>query len=241
MRYDMTTPVLGIAYLSAISRFNLQAVGNGGGFFNILFAFMVLGTVVILPYLATRLVIHNTPSDKMESPYYIRSVIFQRLAVRLHFPDMVCVFGSIVNGFVLLGRVYAGKCPDNVSIWSSQTCNPFAEVASIPPDQVIFVYLSPIIIQLIIRGISGTALVSSWLIGLASVAMASSHVGGYQQIWILAYSIFFLSVIFMIEELTHTTFMQGQAMTAAYAASCRQVSGLLLHVMARTHFITSTL
>ena len=92
------------------------------------------------------------------------------------------------------------------------------------------VYLATPVVQLIVRGVSTTALLFSWLLSVSFVSIASGYVGGYQQIWLLVYSLLYMMVTYMIEGLTRTTFMQGQAMIAASAATSKQVR--LYHVHA---------
>ena len=230
VRNDLIVPLVCMAYFVSITRFNLQNTGNESALFTASFVSLVTFTVFFLPFLLTRLVVHHTPRDKTDSHYYKRCVAFQEFAEKLHFQDVICVIGVIVNGFNLLGRVYAGQCSDTVTIWTSQTCNPFADAGSIPSDQVMIVYLATPVVQLIVRGVSTTALLFSWLLSVSFVSIASGYVGGYQQIWLLVYSLLYMMVTYMIEGLTRTTFMQGQAMIAASAATSKQVR--LYHVHA---------
>ena len=221
IRNDLIVPLTFIAYFSAITRFSLQNVGNEDGLFTASFFFFVLVSILFFPYLATRLVVHLTPSDKLHWSIYRRSVTFQHFAVKIHLQDAICIVSVIVNGLTLLARVYAGQCPSDSTLWTSQTCNPFADAGSIPFDQVMLTYLCPIVVQLVVRGISITALVFTWLLGVVFVATATAFVDSYQQTWSMVYSVYFFVIIFMIEGLTRTTFVQGQAMIAAYAESSK--------------------
>lgn len=137
IRNDLIVPLTVIAYFSAITRFNLQNTGNEDAFFSSSFAIFVLVTVLFFPYLATRLVVHHTPADKVHWLIYKRSLSFQHFAVKIHLQDAICVVSAVVNGLALLSRVYAGQCDKNITVWTNQTCNPFADAGSIPADQVI--------------------------------------------------------------------------------------------------------
>ena len=137
IRNDLLLPLSITAYFSATTRFNLQSTGTNNVYFKLSFAFLVLVTVLFVPYVVTQLVVHHTPSNKMASSYcYKRSYSFQQAAIRLHLQDIICISSLLINGFVLIGRVHAGQCGHAVDIWTNQTCNPFSDVGAIPFDQV---------------------------------------------------------------------------------------------------------
>ena len=215
LNFDLILPLTLVAYVVGAARFNLQEVGSAGPFFSASFVSLVATTVIFLPHQVSRIILHYTATENQHRYYYKFCEQWNVYTERFNVEDLILILADLTAGFVLLGRVYAGQCADNFDIWATQTCNPFANVGSIPHDQVILIYLIPIMVQNLLRRISVSALVVSWVICVTFVIVASIHVGGWLQIWTVLYSSLFIIITFMIERLTHATFLQGQDMVAA--------------------------
>ena len=208
-------PLMVLLYTAAITRTNLQSIGPHSPFFSAAFALLIFTTLLFIPFLSTRMIVHYTPTDKQQQSSYKRSIVWLSLFYALKIEDVLGVLTEVIAGLHLLGRVYAGQCDSSTSVWSTQACNPVADRKSIPGDQVIFLYVIPLVAQCILRGISVQALIICCTLGVFFVAMASAHVGGLVEAWTLIYSIFFLVIMFTVERLMRVTFVHGQTMLAA--------------------------
>ena len=215
LNFDLILPLTLVAYVVVAARCNLQQAASAGPLFSASYASLVAATVIFLPHQLSRVILHYTATANQHRYYYKFCEQWKVYADWFNIEDLILILADFTAGFVLLGRVYAGQCADNFDIWATQTCNPFANVGSIPHDQVILIYLIPIMVQNLLRRISVGALVVSWVICVTFVIVASIHVGGWLQIWTVLYSSLFIIVTFMIERLTHATFLQGQDMIAA--------------------------
>ena len=204
-----------LLYTSAITRSNLQGVGPDRPFFSAAFAFMMMANLIFIPFLLIRMIVHYTPTDKQERSSYKRSIIWLSMLYAMKIEDVLGILTEVIAGLHLLGRVYAGQCDSTTSVWSTQGCNPLADRNSIPGDQVIFLYVIPLVAQCILRGISLQALILCCTLGVVFVAIASAHVGGLVEAWTTIYSIFFLVIMFSVERLMRVTFDHGQTMLAA--------------------------
>ena len=206
-------PILILYYVTIATRMNLQyGISTDGPLFSAAFAMMVVVSSILILFLSCRCVIRNSSSDKK---------IFKKCEQALlmlyfcRFEDLVSICGSCALGLYLIARVYAGQCENVADIWSTQRCNPFADAKTIPVDQVMILYLVPLMSQCCLGGITIPGLLLSSAVGLAFVLIASLHVGGSLEIWTLANSVLFISLTLVVERLMRINFLQGLAMVAA--------------------------
>ena len=111
--------------------------------------------------------------------------------------------------------MHQGQCPESTSIWDSQSCNPLADAGSLPVDQVLVLYAIPIGCQIVMRGLSAEALLISWLGAIGFVLYSVIYVRGWLQVWIVVYSVAFLTLSFEVERLLRQSYGQGRAMMNA--------------------------
>jgi hypothetical protein len=220
-------PVVVLFYFAVITRFSLGNIGSDGPLFTAAFALLAVGSVVFFNYITARLIVHFTPKRMRHCNYYQLSERNLSLCYRWRIEDVIGILGTVIIGLYLLAKVWAGPCKDSDDLWATQRCNPFANVGAIPHDQVILLYLSPLMTQCIFQGISGPAVLICWSLNLFFVIVSAAHVGGFLEIWTILYSILFMNISFMIERLMRVTFVEGRAALAAVTTSIEHERGLL--------------
>jgi signal transduction histidine kinase len=120
-------------------------------------------------------------------------VLKRRCEKCLEYPleDIICIFSTLSLVCLFLGRVLTGQCPENVSIWESQQCNPVANSKSFPHDDVISFYLAPIFYTVLFRRMSMMGGFISYAIAAVAVLYATTVVDGklqcYSILWIFVY------------------------------------------------------
>ena len=217
---DLLFPMTVVYYGSIVTRFNLNDERNDGPFFKASFTFMIICSALFLPHLSTQLIIRYTAADNRSHYYYRFSELWQTCAGKARIEDTIGLLTVLTTGCLLLGRVYAGQCTDHMNIWSIQSCNPFADMQSIPNDNVILINSAPIILRCLMRGITTEALITYWVLCVSFTLTASFHVGVYLQLWTILNSTTFICVSIMIERLTSTNSIQGEEIIAASHQRC---------------------
>ena len=208
-------PMIILALIVAATRSNVETVGSGNPFFTAAFVIMIFVIVLFIPYFAARTIVYTTPSHHEGRTSYRWSRKWLHLCYAGMIEDGIGIMAVVVVGFYLLGRVSVGQCSKATSIWETQGCNPYANMNSIPSDQVILIYICPLALQFALRGIRMQTLIVCYLLSLFFVVIASVHVRGIIEAWSIMYSFFFLILMFTVERLQRATFMQGQLMIAA--------------------------
>jgi signal transduction histidine kinase len=124
--------------------------------------------------------------------------------------DLIALLSAIGFGLLLIGRMTAGQCPSNTTIWTSQNCNNVAVRNSVPIDNILACYLCPVIAQLLLRGIRFKTIILCWIIGIAFVIAAFIYVRGYYHVYTVLISLFFLYIPFEIERFMRISYSQQQ-------------------------------
>jgi hypothetical protein len=114
--------------------------------------------------------------------------------------DVIALLSAIGPGLLLIGRMAAGQCPSNTTMWTSQNCNNIAVRNSVPIDSILFCYLCPVIAQLLLRGIRFKTIILCWIIDTAFVIAASIYVRGNYHVYTVLISLCFLYIPFEIER-----------------------------------------
>ena len=220
-------PILLICVVSGVTRSNFERVGSTNQMFETAFAFVALCSLLFFPYLVVRLVVLFTPPSKRTLLTYKFSKKYLRFLYAVKVEDILVVMIQLSSGFYLLGRVYAGQCGKADNVWDTQRCNPVADSHSIPSDQVIVLYLAPLVCQCLLRGTSIQSLVGCCFLGVLFVILACVHVGGINEAWTVVYSIFFMILMYNIERLQRITFIHSQSILAAVKLNARHEFELL--------------
>ena len=207
---------LSMFYFAAVAtRFNLENIGTNGLLFDIAFAGYMTTNVVFSVFIVAHLIVDNTQKCDHDRFWYR---ISERCLLRWfggRIVDILAILGIVTVGFYLLARVNVGECSSPTSIWLSQTCNPVASSRSIPHDEVLLLYSSPISVQIAFRGISVEALVICWICVNFFVIYSVVQVEGWLQLWTIVYTLVFMNISYEIEKLMRVTFVQTRAMLDA--------------------------
>ena len=220
-------PLLLMCYIAGSTRFNLQNIGQDGILFSLSFFFFIFSSMLLLPHLMARMVVAYASVRVRDWRIFTFCESLLLFMHRVNIEDMIVVMGSLIVGFDLIARVVAGQCPDMEDLWKSQSCNPYANMKSLPSDQVMLLYVVPLMGQSILRGVSMQALLIAWISNIIFVLVATLHVGGWLEAWVIIYSIIFINITYMIERLMRVTFVQSRATIAAVELNSQHEFDLL--------------
>ena len=109
------------------------------------------------------------------------------------------VFGTLSTALYFVARATAGQCPADATIWASQACNPVASCHSIPHDNVIFLYVYPLLVMCVVHCGNLYAVVVSYVIAAASVFASLILVDAPLQLYSAVDATFFLGLALSIE------------------------------------------
>ena len=129
--------------------------------------------------------------------------------------DLMAISGTIGLSFGLLGRIVNGQCIENVTLWEAQRCNPAAATFGLPLDHVIFLMLSPALIQAMITGITYRGALICWCISTAALVACTIFVNGRLELWtfLSCFSVFVL--MYRYEKLGRIKFLNSKSTAAA--------------------------
>ena len=128
--------------------------------------------------------------------------------------DLTAVAGTLGMGLGLLGRVANGQCPDNVTLWEAQRCNPVAIGHAIPVDHAMYILLMPLLVQAMVTGVTFRGILVSWLIATVAITTCIVYLGAWLEIYVLVIALWVLVLTFKIERLARQTFRHTQSILA---------------------------
>ena len=77
-------------------------------------------------------------------------------------------------GLLLLGRIYAGMCVNHAYVWDAQRCNPMSLAQGMPHDQLLAMYLWPVLYHSAMQGaLSLKALALLWMVLVVFLLLAN--------------------------------------------------------------------
>jgi hypothetical protein len=120
------------------------------------------------------------------------------------------IIGTLMNGFVLYARVSNGQCDASMSLFDTQCCNPVADKGNIPPDQVLLLLVTPLISQLMVRGVTIQTVVLCWVLGVFFIVASMIKIGSLNDVWSLLYTAYFLNNSVMLEKGNRIVFLEGK-------------------------------
>lgn len=191
-----------------VTRSNLPFVHNFGPIFSGALAATII-TIILYAVILIPLIIRHFSRSKNLSIAHMYSKKIMNSRLRQLMEKIVPITLSMSTGLYLYARVRAGQCEDISDIWITQSCNPFADSLSIPHDQTILCYLTPLLSQLLIKGAPFHVILLGWLISVSFISASLIHVKGWPELWTLLYSLFFLYLITEIERLMRISFLQN--------------------------------
>ena len=153
------------------------------------------------------------------------------IRLRSHFPgtDIQVIAASIVNKLMfgdiesfcsinlaagtliyIVARVLNGECSGTVSIFRASGCNPQNTSRGPPTDAVLASYITPLCMQICIKGIPKNTLFLVWCVATAGVAWGVLYLRGYLNIWDILFSLFVLLILYETERLKMSSFLQNK-------------------------------
>ena len=130
--------------------------------------------------------------------------------------NCACLFAALASGFYLVNIVIMHLCHTTTDIHNNITCLP----SSVPPEAIIMTMLIVVMVQIVARGVSGIALVCSWVICLAAVNTSIYLSGNSNYAWINLLLILIMGVSYELERQPLCQFIKtANAMEAVRVAA----------------------
>ena len=129
--------------------------------------------------------------------------------------DLMTILGTSGLSLGLLGRVANGQCVVDVSLWEAQRCNPAAASFGLPHDHVIFLILSPLLIQAMVNGMTYRGTLICWCISTSALVACAIYVRGRLEMLSFVSCLSILVLIYRYEKLGRITFLNIKNTAAA--------------------------
>ena len=209
-------PSLLVFYFVVATRFRLGRYGRDGTLFMWAFILYIAETAVFSIFFVTNVIMACTPLSCRDRPSYLYSRKFIMYGLFGRVEDAIGIIATLLNGMYLLARVSAGQCSDSVTIWDTDSCNPVAELNSIPCDQVILLYLIPLAAQCLVRGITAEAIVVCWFFTAFFIVYSIIIAKAWSLMWTVIYLIIFMNISFELERFYRTLFAHNKHLLSAF-------------------------
>jgi signal transduction histidine kinase len=122
---------------------------------------VVAGYIAVFSRLTTRSYIRGiTPLEIMHD--WAMSLTASRHGHIVENANILCFTAAFA--LYMFGRCLVGQCPEGVSMWDKQSCNPSAAINSVPLDLYALTMFAPLIPQLLLKGANRWAIMLSWVI-----------------------------------------------------------------------------
>jgi signal transduction histidine kinase len=205
-----------LLFMAQFTRFNLYQSYFAGPYFSVAFSIPFVG----VPAFSLMLFMYGAKSVISDPSHWLRALArrWRHTWWGQMLDSLVLLLVTLQYGFVLYGRVAAGPCPPGTSIWDTQTCNPVAESHSIPQDQVLLLYMVPVLVQICVKAVHLHALAAAWVIVAAFVVAALQCVDGWRQLWTLLYLVLVVFISFEYERHSRVTFLESKKASLAEKA-----------------------
>ena len=201
--------VLALYVIVFATRSNLPEIFNFGPLFSAAVILEVTTFSMFSIIFFSMFLRHISRKDPL-SLYYLFSRRFLSSKFKHRFDEIIPVAISITSGLFLYARVRAGQCDEQEDIWKTQSCNPVADCFSIPHDQVIITYMSPVICQLIFKGVRFHMILLCWAISTIFIVISIAYAQAGRQVWTVAYSPLFLFAVYESERMMRLSFLQNK-------------------------------
>ena len=228
-------PLSFLYYCNAIFRFNIGNISTSSAEYMCSYILLLIFTILFAMFFCSHTYMYNTKKENQHSYQYRLGERFLHHWFGGRIEDVLALLCVSVVGLNLIARIHEGPCAVGISIWESQSCNQFADVGSLPVDQLIVMFLVPIGCQIVMRGLSAEALVSCWLATLLFLLYSVNFVRGWSNMWTVLYIISFVNVSFEVERLLRQSYVQGSAMLAAQKEKLRVEADARLSTMINLH------
>ena len=221
--------------INIICRFNLYNLSKGSALYVSAFVVLLTMKILFIMFFCSHAILYRAKKDQERGILYNLSERCLLLWFGGRIEDVLGLLCTVAVGMNLIARVHEGQCAENISVWSSQSCNPLAYAHSIPHDQIFVMYGLPIGCQIVMRGLSVEALMTCWLVTVILVIYIVSYVKGSEEIWTVLCSIGFMFLSFEVERLLRQSYVQGRAMLHAQKEKLEVEADAKLSAMISVH------
>ena len=228
-------PLSFLYYCNVVFRFNIGNLGTASAEYICSFILLLIFTILFAMFFCSHSYMYNTKKENQQSYQYLLGERFLHHWFGGRIEDILVLLCVSVVGLNMIARIHEGPCPEGISIWESQTCNPFAKVGTLPVEQMFVMFLVPIGGQIVMRGLSAEGLVSCWLVTLLFLLYAVTYVRGWSNMWVVLYIISFTTVSFEVERLLRQSYVQGITMLAGQKEKLRVEADARLSTMISLH------
>jgi signal transduction histidine kinase/CheY-like chemotaxis protein len=228
-------PLAFLFYGNAICRFNFQNLAQATPLYLTAFILLLVLSFLFSMFFISHAFLFKTTIENQHRLGYRLSERFLLTWFGGRIEDILGMLCVLVVGLNLVARVHQGQCDESISIWDAQSCNPLADAGSIPPEQVLVLYLVPISCQIVMRGLSAEALLVSWLGSIGFVLYCVIYVKGWVQLWTVLYSMGYLVVSFEVERLLRQSYVQGRDMLNSETLRLQLEADAQLHALSNLH------
>ena len=228
-------PLAFLYYCNVFVRFNLSNLGQGKSCYVSSFILLLILTLIFVMFFVSHAIMFSTNKENQDGFSYKISerCLVQWFGGRIE--DILGILCAVTVGMNFIGRIQEGQCDANISIWSAQSCNPYADAKSIPMEEVFVLYLIPMGCQIVMRGLSGEALVLCWMTSVAFVLYAIIHVEAWLECWVIIYSLGYMVLSFEVERYLRQSYIQSKAVLAASTEVLQLEADVRIHHLSSLH------
>ena len=202
-------PVL-VMYIGAfVTRGNISEIKTFGPYFSAALIVGVISFCIYVMIFLTMMTRHIFRNNTLSS-YYMLSRRLLNSKFKHYFDEVLPLLVSTTTGLFLYARVRVGQCDNLKDIWHTQSCNPVADCLSIPHDQVLLTYMTPLIFQLVMKGVRFRMIILSWAVSTMFITISIVFARAWPQVWTIFYSFLFLFVLIESERLMRISFLQNK-------------------------------
>ena len=145
---------------------------------------------------------------KYLQPYHTGAVQRMKSRRSQFIEDIIIILVALGQNLYLLGRILQGDCSTGISSFDTQECNPQAASNALPQDQLAYLFIGVLFIQVFLKGASKYAILCSWIINFILINVSLRLVKSDQHIWLNVSLLLALSLSYEIERSTLCMFLE---------------------------------
>lgn len=97
--------------------------------------------------------------------------------------NVFCCLVAVPLILGLIARVLHGECPPHADFWASMLCNTAAESNTLPQDIVMLLFLQPVAVLVLFKGVQKEVIAFTLLLASATTLGCIAYLGAWNQIW----------------------------------------------------------
>lgn len=140
-------------------------------------------------------------------PYHNAAVKRMRSSRSQFIEDFIIILVATAQSLYLFGRIRQGECNDG-NLFDSQECNPQASSNALPQDQLGYIFIGILFVQVFLKGASKVAILFAWCVDVIFVNLCLYLVGSNQYYWINTVLALCISISYEIERTTLCLYLE---------------------------------